>query len=488
MAAALLPKCVKSGAGKCLALKRYAAMSRREEAMQESITQMGSEGINKLLLRFSLPSTISMTGMAAYNIVDTIFVGRLGSEPLAALSLAFPLQLIMGSFAIGAGVGAASLISRSLGAGNQRDAEVTVGQVVGLSLIFWIAVALIGYFFIEPLIAIFGAEPKISALAAEYLLVITTGSLTVFLMMGLNNVVRAMGHPVFSMKVLLTSALANIALDPVFIYAANLGVQGAAVATVVSRFIGVLIIMYFFFYSGKAPLKLRLVNVRLRWGFLVSIYRIGFPAMLLPLSRNISQIAANLILVPFGHIPVAVMGVFFRLQMLVFLPSVGVGQGLLPLIGYNFGAKQLGRAREVLLKGGTVITLYITSMTLVFFVFPEFMMSIFSPEEKVISLGGYALRIMVVMFPLSGIYMASSFFFQGIGRGMPSLFLALLREILLFIPFLLIFSYALGLTGVWVARPVSDLLAGAISLQLTAKELKRHGIPLQMPKSRPEEP
>ena len=449
-----------------------------QDNIQESITQMGNEGINKLLLRFSLPSTISMAGMAAYNIVDTIFVGRLGSEPLAALSLAFPLQLILGSLAIGAGVGAASLISRSLGAGNQRDAEVTAGQVVTLSFIFWIVVALLGYFFLEHIIALFGAEPKIADFAVEYLLVITSGSLTVFLMMGLNNVVRAMGSPLFSMKVLLTSALANIVLDPVFIYAANLGVQGAAIATVLSRFIGVLMIMYFFFYSGKAALQLKPANFRLRWDFLQSIYRVGFPAMLLPLSRNLSQILANFILMPFGHIPVAVMGVFFRLQMLVFLPSVGVGQGLLPLIGYNFGAKQIERTREVLLKGGTVITVYITAITLVLFTFPEFMMSIFSPKEEVISLGGHALRIMVLMFPLNGIYMASSFFFQGIGKGAPSLLLALLREVMLFVPFLLLLSFTIGLTGVWIARPVSDFLASALAFLLITKELSRqwHGM------------
>ena len=452
--------------------------------MQDNITQMGEENINKLLFQFSLPSTISMTVLATYNIVDTFFVGRLGSEALAALSLAFPLQLILGSFAIGAGVGAASLISRSLGAGNYRDAEIAVGQVVSLALVFGMAAALGGYFFIDNIIALFGAEPEIAAYTKEYLLVITTGSLMVFLMMGLNNVVRAMGSPVFSMKVLITSALTNIALDPVFIYGADLGVQGAAVATVLSRFIGVLMIMYFFFYSGEAALQIRLSNLKLRWGFLKSIYKIGFPAMLLPLSRNVSQITANFILMPFGHVPVAVMGVFFRLQMLVFMPSVGVGQGLLPLIGYNFGAEKMGRAREVLLKGGSVMTLYITAITLVFFAFPEFMMGIFSSEEEVVSLGGYALRIMVVMFPLNGIHMASSFFFQGIGKGLPSLFLSLLREIMIFIPVLLLFSMMIGLTGVWVARPVSDFLACAITFLLISKELSSHGMPLRMPKEK----
>lgn len=449
--------------------------------MQKEITQMGEESINKLLFRFSLPSTISMGVLATYNLADTFFVGRLGSEALAALSLAFPLQLMLASVAIGGGVGTASLISRSLGAGNKREAETAVGQIMGLAIILGLAAAVLGYFFLDYVLMLFGAGPEIFDLTREYLLVITTGAVSVFLMMTLNHAVRSMGEPVFSMKVLITSALSNIALDPLLIYTAGLGVQGAAVATVTARFLGVLILLHFFL-SGKAPLQLRFSDLRPRWYYVVQIYRIGFAGMLLPFSRNLSQVLANIILLaPFGHIPVAVLGVFFRLQMLVFMPSVGVGQGLLPLIGYNFGANNLYRVRETLIKGFSVMTLYITFISILFFAFPEFMMSVFSPDEEVITMGTHALRIMVVMFPVTGIHMASAFFFQAIGKSAPSLLMSLLREIMLFMPILLILSTTIGLTGVWVARPVSDFLASAISLLLISRELSRQGIPLKMP-------
>ena len=430
------------------------------------------------MFRFSLPATVGMLVMATYNIVDTIFVGKLGSEAIAALSVAFPIQMLLGAVGIGTGVGAASLISRSLGAGNKAEAESAAGQVISMALIFGLLTALIGLFYMRPLLLYLGTMPEILDLTEEYMVVIAVGSVMFFLIMILNNVVRAEGNPMLSMKVMVISALLNIALDPIFIFVLDMGVRGAAVATVLSKITGVVIMLYYFFV-GKSVLKLSVSCLRLRWETIKSVYAVGFPAMLLQLSINISLIVANNILAAYGHIPIAVMGLVFRLQMFAILPVLGISQGLLPIIGFNFGAGKLDRIREALLKGLAISVSCIVIAGVAFFIAPTFFLSLFSTERELLEIGIPALRIMVLMFPLVGVQIVSSIFFQAIGKGIPSLILSLLREIMLFIPFVFIMPFFYGLTGVWMARPMSDFLAFLVTFILIARELKRQGIPLR---------
>ncbi len=448
--------------------------------MQNDAAKMGEESITRLLFRFSLPATLGMLVMATYNIVDTIFVGRLGSQAIAALSIAFPIQMLLGAVGIGTGVGAASLISRSLGAGDREEAESAAGQVVTLALLFGLVTALIGFLYLRPLLVFLGTTAEILPLTKEYMIVITGGSVMLFLIMILNNVVRAEGNPLLSMKVMIASALINIALDPIFIFLLGMGVQGAAVATVLSKIVGVAIMLYHFFW-GKSVLKLHRSRLRLRWGTILNIYRIGFPAMVMKLSTNIALIMANNILAGYGHIPIAVMGLVFRLQMFSFMPVFGISQGLLPIIGFNYGAGKPGRIREALLKGAAISTAANILAAAAFLINPVFFLGLFSSEKELLSIGSEALRIMVVMFPLIGIQIVSTTFFQAIGKGLPSLLLSLMRELMLFIPFVLVMSSIFGLTGVWISRPLSDLLAFVVTVILLSAELKRQGIPLRSP-------
>lgn len=445
---------------------------------ENNTAHMGDEPITKLLFRFSLPATVGMLVMATYNIVDTIFVGMLGSQAIAALSVAFPVQMLLGAVGIGTGVGAGSLISRSLGAGDRDEAECAAGQVISMALIFGLVTALIGLFYMRPLLLFLGTMPEILALTEEYMLIIAVGSVMFFMIMGLNNVVRAEGNPILSMKVMIVSALLNIALDPVFIFLLEMGVQGAAVATVLSKIVGVIMMLHYFF-RGDSVLKINHLCLRMRWGTIKNIYKVGFPAMLLQLSINVSLIVANNVLAAFGHIPIAVMGLVFRLQMFAILPVLGISQGLLPIIGFNFGAGKKTRIREALLKGLGISVSCMAIAGLALFLFPTFFMRLFSSEEELLTLGSYALRTMVIMFPLVGVQIVSSVFFQAIGKGIPSLLLSLLREIMFFIPFIFILSYYMGLTGIWMARPVSDLLAFLVTFIIVSRELKRQGIPLR---------
>ncbi len=454
--------------------------------MQNDTARMGEEKISKLLFNFSFPATVGMLVMATYNIVDTIFVGMLGSEAIAALSIAFPLQMLLGAVGIGTGVGAASLISRSLGAEDQEEAESAAGQVIALSLLFGAITAILGFLYLSPLLTFLGTTPELMALTEEYMIVITSGSVMFFLIMIMNNLVRAVGNPLLSMKIMIISSLVNIGLDPIFIFLLDMGVQGAAVATVISKIAGVAIMLHYFF-SGKSPLRLNMSSLAPRRDTIVNVYRTGFPAMIMQLSLNVSLILANYILAGFGHIPIAVMGVIFRLQMFAIMPILGISQGLLPIIGFNFGAGKLNRIREALLKGVGVSTLFIFLSSLILFLWPTFFLSIFSSDKELLALGTHALRIIVLMFPLVAIQIVSTVFFQAIGKGLPSLILSLLREVFLFVPFILFLPNIYGLEGVWMARPLSDLLAFFVTLIIITRELKRQGIPLRTSRSATEQ-
>ena len=445
--------------------------------MQNNAAQMGEESITRLLIRFSLPATTGMLVMATYNIVDTIFVGMLGSKAIAALSIAFPFQMLLGALGVGTGVGAASLISRSLGSGHKDVATKAVGQVISLSVLYGVVIALVGFYFLEPLLVIFGATPDIIALTGEYVIVITSGSVMFFLIMSLNNVVRGAGNPKLSMYVMIISAITNIILDPIFIFQLGMGVRGAAVATVIAKIVGV-VIMLRYFTSGKGVLTINFSCLRPCLETIRKIYVIGFPAMIMQLSTNLSLVIANNILALYGHLAIASLGLIFRLFMFALMPVIGISQGLLPIIGFNFGAGKMHRIREALLKGVALSTGIVILFGTVYFIWPSLFLNIFTRETELITLGSRALRIMVIMFPVIGAQIVFATYFQATGKGMPSLLLSILREVILFIPLLLFFSSFLGLDGIWISRPVSDLLAFMVTFILIKRELKRQGIPL----------
>ncbi len=448
--------------------------------MRNNSTRMGEESIARLLIQFSLPATVGMLVMATYNIVDTIFVGMLGSEAIAALSVAFPFQMLLGALGIGTGVGAASLISRSLGAGDKKMARNAVGQVISLSVLYGIIVAIIGYLYLEPLLILFGATPEIITLTGEYVIVITSGSVMFFLIMSLNNVLRGEGSPRLSMYVMIVSALINIAIDPIFIFLLGLGVQGAAVATVLAKVVGVGIMLYHF-TLGKSEISVTFSCLIPRLETIRKIYVIGFPAMFLQISTNLSLIIANNILAAYGYLPIAALGLIFRLFMFALMPVIGISQGLMPIIGYNFGAGKLDRIRESMLKGVALSTAIATFFGALYFTWPELFINIFSREHELVALGTEALRIMVIMFPVIGAQVVFTVYFQATGKGMPSLLLSILREVLLFIPLMLIMSGLFGLDGIWASRPLSDLLAFLVTFVLISRELRQLGIPLRRP-------
>ncbi len=443
-------------------------------------TAMGEEKISRLLLRFSLPATLAMAVNASYNIVDTIFVGRLGSEAIAALSISFPIQMLLGALAIGTGVGAASLISRSLGAGREEDAATAMGQVILLALACGLGATLVGLFFLDPLLRLFGATPEIVWHTREYMSVIFNGATLLFLIMMLNHAIRAEGNAMLPMTVMVISAVSNIVMDPIFIFVLGMGIRGAAVATVLAKVFGVGI-QAWYFLACKSPLDIRLRHLKPNLSVIVDIYRVGLPSLLTQVSANISLVFVNRILGGFGHVPIAVMGLAVRFQMFAFMPVIGIAQGILPIIGYNFGAGKLLRIREAMAQGAAAATVLVTLSGVLFFLFPRFFLSIFNSDPLLLQTGVGAVRIMVLMYPLIGVHTIAVVFFQAIGRGSLSLLLSLLRQFILYIPFVILLPRVFNLTGIWMSTPLADLLAFAVTLYLVQREFRCQGIPVFLP-------
>ena len=457
----------------------HAGFKRSQENIRKRVEAMGRAPIWTLLIRFSGPAILSMVVAASYTIVDAIFVGRLGPEALGALTVVFPLMLIYMAVSMGTGVGAASLISRSLGAGNYEQANRCACVAITLALFIGIFLGLIYLISLDDMLRLFGARGPVLLLAKRYLSILASFAFLHSSVMIIGNVVRAEGSPVISGTAMIVSAITNIILDPILIFGLGpiprMEVAGAATATVIGHAVGIGIFL-FYVLSGRSSYHFSLRNF-LPDKFIVSeIYRVGFASIVRMGAMSVVMALANTIAASFGVIPLAVLGVVFRLARFAFMPTMGLGQGMLPLVGFNFGAKQMERIGEVVMKAGFVSLLWGMLCWLIFMAFPTQIMSAFNADPQFIAEGTRTLRIFVLLFFAVQLQIIISFFFQGIGKGIPSLVLASARQVIFLIPCLLILPRLFGLIGLWVAFPIADVLSILLTLVWTGIEFRKQGM------------
>jgi len=445
---------------------------------------MGEQPVGRLLLSFSLPALVAMVVQATYNIVDTAFVGRLGHEAIAALTLVWPAQLVMMALSIGVGVGANSLIARRLGAGDEREANYAGAQAFLLALLSALVMMVVLLGWTDQILRAIGARPETLPHARTYLRTVVWFAPLVFFPMVANNLIRAEGNPLRSMVVMIVSALTLIVVDPLFIFGAGplppMGERGAAIATVIAS--GVAFVLYAAYFAGpRSGYHFRLQDFLPRprlWG---RIYSVGLPSMAIQLSGSVVATVANGIIAGFGTVPLAAYGVAFRLLSFAFMPCIGISQGVLPLAGYNFGAGRLDRVREVVLKGTLAACAITTGFGLLFIAFPGLFVALFNREPAFLRLAAHGLRIAALAFAPVGAAVVFTAFFQAIGRALPAMFLSLARQFIFYLPALLLLARLFGENGFWFAIPVSDLLATAASIAWTAVTFHRLGIPLLAP-------
>ncbi len=435
---------------------------------------LADEHVGRLLIRLSVPAMTGMIVMALFNVVDAIFIGHgVGTMGLAGLTIAFPIQMAIMAFSFVFGMGGASLISRSLGENNFKKAELTL-YTIHISVLFFTTIVVIcGQLFLEPILKVFGATEAIMPYAKEYMRVIFMGTLFLTFMQVNNNVVRAEGNAKWAMISMLLAAGMNIILDPIFIFVFNMGIKGAAIATVISQ-ICTVIYLFYYYISGRSIFKLKFKQYRWNPQIFKEVIIIGMPSFVRQIGGSVLIAIINQTLKTYsGDLAIAAYGVINRAMSFMMMPMFGVGQGLQPIVGFNYGRKRHDLVRKVMKDatiGASIIS--ITGM-LVVLAIPSFLIRMFTTDLQVLALGSTAFRIIVTAFFLVGFQVMSGSFFQAIGKAAPSFVLSIARQIMFMIPLILILPRILGLNGVWWSFPIADAGSFILSLAMTISYMKR---------------
>ncbi|MEW9500934.1 MATE family efflux transporter [Jeotgalibacillus marinus] len=433
--------------------------------MKQQSTQLGTDKIPKLMMRFSLPAFIGMFVMALYNIADTFYIARgVGTQAVAALSISFPLQLIITAFAAAIGIGGASIISRRLGEGKLGKANEVFGHVMWLVGLFSIIMVGLSLSFLDPILVAFGATQDVLPYASEYMSIILYGALFQAFMMASNNIVRSEGNAKVAMLTMIISAGLNIVLDPIFIFWLDMGVAGAAIATVISQAVGAVWI-FLYFWTGKSSLTFKWIGLVPKLNVVQEIVGIGSATFVRQVAGSFMFIAVNWMLVLHGgDTAVAIFGIINRIMMFAIMPMFGIVQGMQPIIGYNYGAKLYHRVSDTLKLGIIISSGLATFVWVVTMLFPGAMMSIFSTDPTVVKGGEEAMRWVFLAAPIIGFQMVSGGLYQALGKAKISLVLSMSRQLVFLIPLVLILPSFFGLVGVWIAFPIADILSFVLSL------------------------
>lgn len=426
--------------------------------------QMESDKIPRLLLKFSLPAIVGLMVNALYNIVDSIFVGRgVGDLGLAGVTVCLPVVTIFIAFIMLIGMGATSLISIRLGEKRGHEAEKILGNALVLFLILGIGLTIFGLIFLEPILTLFGASPDVMPYAKDYMRIILIGSTFLALGTGMNNFIRAEGQPNIAMNTMLIGSVVNIILDYLFIFVFSWGIKGAAAATILSYFITSTWVLYHFL-SGNSVLKIRIENFKLEAAIIRGIMIVGFPSFILQVTGSVQQLILNRNLVHYGDdLALAVIGVIMSITTFLIMPAMGISQGAQPIIGYNYGAKKYDRVKSTLVLSIVSASSIVTLGFIVSKIWPAQLVGLFNKNDELIRLGVHALGIFFKFIPLVGLQMVSSSYFQAVGKPKQATLLALSRQVIIFIPLLVILPRFWGLEGVWWSAPLSDIGAFIIT-------------------------
>ncbi len=441
--------------------------------MDDRKYELGHEHVGRLLVRYSTPAVIAMFVNSLYNLVDTIFVGRgAGTYALAGLAVSFPIQMFFLAAAQVVGMGAASIISRSLGAGDHRKAERAAGTSFATSACMAFLLGGFGLAFLNPVLRLFGATPQVLPYAAQYLSIIMGGSVFFCFAVSSHNVVRSEGNVKAAMASMIIGAVVNVILDPLFIFTFGLGIRGAAIATVIAQFCSFVYLVHYFL-SGKSMLRIRRLDLIPDLSLLPEIFAVGSAAFARVAAGSIVAIILNNAATHYGSdLYLAVIGVVNRVMMFMMMPLFGLVQGLQPIVGFNYGARNMDRVKRAV----TIAAAYASCHTLAAFLFlmvcPQVIIALFSKDPELIEKGSHVTRVMVLCLPLVGFQIVGASMFQALGKAMPSLFLSMSRQILFLVPLLLALPMWFGLSGVWVSFPLADSLSCVVTALWVAYQMR----------------
>lgn len=425
-----------------------------------------NESIGKLLIKFSVPAMVGLLVTALYNIVDRFFIGKMagvGALALSGVSVTFSINLVIMAFAMLVGTGAAARISISLGEGDEKATSKILGNAFLLNVILSILLSIIGLLFYKPILVAFGATPEIMPYASDYIVIIISGIIFTNTAFAMNNIIRAQGFPMISMITLLLGAIINIILDPILIFGLNMGVRGAAVATIISQAISAAWTLYYV-TGKKITIPLKMEDMKLDSYIIKSIFYIGMAPFAMQLAGAMVEVLFNRTFnIYTGAIGIGVFSTINSLVLLFLMPVIGINQGAQPLIGYFYGSKNVDRLKETYVKAVLAGTVFTVLGFAAFQFAPAFMLGVFNKNPEFLALGVPGMRILTAMLPILSFQIISSNFFQAIGEGAIAMFLSIARQVIVLVPLVYIMPRLFGVTGVWLAQPISDLISTLIT-------------------------
>jgi putative MATE family efflux protein len=441
----------------------------------DKIRELGEAKIGPLMLKYFIPAFIGVFVNALYNIVDRIFIGQgVGADALSGISVIFPIMLIMMGFGMLIGIGTGVYVSISLGKKDKKRAEQTLGTGFALMIIASIFVTLVIYLVKEPVLRSFGATDETLQYANDYLDIIIGGVIFMIVGFSLNNVIRSEGNAKVAMYSMIISAGTNLILDPIFIFVFDMGVKGAAYATIISMFV-LMVWVLFHFRSKRAVIKLQRQYIKIDFGILKEIIAIGMAPFSMQIASSFVQGLLNKKLILYGSdLAVGAMGIINSVATIFIMAIVAINMAAQPIIGFNFGANDSKRVREALkislISASIISLLAFVSIEAI----PGSLVKLFNSDSQVLySLTVNGLRIVILAWPLIGFQIVASHFFQAVGKAKIAIFSTLFRQVIGLIPLLYLLPGVMGLNGIWIAYPIADTASAIVVSFLLLKEWRK---------------
>lgn len=448
--------------------------------MGEKTNRMGTMAITPLLLKMSGPAILSMMINALYNIVDSIFVARLGEDSLTAVTLGIPIQFLIVAIGVGTGIGINSFIARRLGEKNFKAASNAAGSGMQLAFFNWIIFLIFGLVFTRDFVSLFSNNKDIINQADSYLSIVTIFSFFALFELLIEKIFQGTGNMIYPMITMISGALINLILDPILIFGMfgmpKLGVTGAAISTVFSQFCS-MVIGICLASKYKGAIRIKLFTKKINWNIIKDIYKVGLPSIIMQAIGSIMLFALNTILSGFSSTAVAILGVYGRLQMFIFMPCIGINQGALPIMAYNYGAKNKDRLMRTFKVSLLMSTAIMVFGLLIFQLKTDTLLDVFNANSSMREIGLVAFKRISLCFIPAGFGFISAAMLQATGHGLSSMWGAVIRQFLGIIPLAFIFGNIGGLNMVWFAFVSAEILGGiyyAIIIYLIYQKSYKH--------------
>ncbi len=450
--------------------------------MAQAENKMGTMPIPKLLFSMSLPMMISMLVQALYNIVDSIFVAQISESALTAVSLAFPIQNLMIAVSAGTCVGVNALLSRSLGERRQDAANLAAENGVFLALLSYLAFAALGLFASRFYFASQTSNPEIIELGVQYLTICTVLGFGIFGEMMFERILQSTGRTIYNMFTQGLGAIINIILDPIMIFGLfgfpKMGIRGAALATVIGQIIAMLMAI-FFNVRKNSDIRMSLKGFRPHGKTIATIYAVGVPSTIMQSISSVMLFGFNRILISFSETAVSVLGIYFKLQSFIFMPIFGLNNGMIPIIAYNYGARNKKRIMHTIwLSIASAVSLMLIGL-LIFQTIPDKLLLLFNASGHMLEIGIPALKIISLSFLFAGYCIIVGSVFQALGNGVYSLIVSAARQLLCILPLAYFFAHAFGLATVWYSFPLAEILSVVLSTLLFIRIYQKKLVPLE---------